>query len=139
MNEIKKVENNVKNVLNHWGFEELSSSIYTALAISGKPLTAREISKHIDYAYSTTINALNNLIKLGYIQKMRDGRKNVYAANTDFVDIIHGERNRLFSLLRETSDEIHKLKSSYKRKLGGVLKMIENAIHYLEKTKKFEE
>jgi len=48
MDRIKTVERNIKQVLNHWGFGEICSSIYAALALSDRPLTAKEISKHID-------------------------------------------------------------------------------------------
>ena len=133
MVKIKDVERNIKQVLNHWGFGEICSSIYAALALSDRPLTAKEISKRIDYAYTTTINALNKSIGLRHIRKMRQGRKNVYYIDSDLSDIIREKLSHFLEILEETEKSIKQLDDGYKKKLEGALKTVTSAIHFLKK------
>ena len=136
MEKVKQVENNLKMVLKHWGFGEICSSIYAALALSDKPLTAREISNHINYAYTTTINALNHAIGLRHIKKMRLGRKNVYTIDADMADIINERLNHFLKLLESTEKSILQLDEKYKEKLRGAYKTINNAINILKKIRR---
>jgi len=138
MDKIKNVEYNIKQVLNHWGFGEICSSIYAALALSDRPLTAKEISKHIDYAYTTTINALNRSIVLGHIRKMRQGKKNVYYINSDLSDIIREKLNHFLEVLEETEKSIKQLDDGHKERLKGALKTVSSATQFLKKLKKME-
>ena len=138
MDKIKTVERNIKQVLNHWGFGEICSSIYAALALSDRPLTAKEISKHIDYAYTTTINALNRSIGLGHIRKMRQGRKNVYYIDSDLSDIIKEKLSHFLEILEETEKSIKQLDDRYRERLKGALKTVDSAIQFLKKMKKTE-
>ena len=138
MDRMKIVERNIKQVLNHWGFGEICSSIYAALALSDRPLTAKEISKHIDYAYTTTINALNRSIGLGHIRKMRQGRKNVYYIDSDLSDIIKEKLSHFLEILEETEKSIKQLDDRYRERLKGALKTVDSAIQFLKKLKKTE-
>ena len=138
MDKIKTVERNIKQVLNHWGFGEICSSIYAALALSDRPLTAKEISKHIDYAYTTTINALNRIIGLGHIRKMRQGRKNVYYIDSDLSDIIKEKLRHFLEILEETEKSIKQLDDRYRERLKGALKTVDSAIQFLKKMEKTE-
>jgi DNA-binding transcriptional regulator GbsR (MarR family) len=138
MDRMKIVEGNIKQVLNHWGFGEICASIYAALALSDRPLTAKEISKHIDYAYTTTINALNRSIGLGHIRKMRQGRKNVYYIDSDLSDIIKEKLSHFLEILEETEKSIEQLDDRYRERLKGALKTVDSAIQFLKKMKKTE-
>ena len=138
MDRMKIVERNIKQVLNHWGFGEICASIYAALALSDRPLTAKEISKHIDYAYTTTINALNRSIGLGHIRKMRQGRKNVYYIDSDLSDIIKEKLSHFLEILEETEKSIKQLDDRYRERLKGALKTVDSAIQFLKKMKKTE-
>ena len=128
---MKKIERKLRNVLRHWGFGEIESAIFATLATSDG-LTAQEISHSIGYAYSTTINSLNNLIRLGYVERMRGDKKFIYFANLDFVKIMERESKKISSLLRELFDEIHEIEDSYKDRLKKLKAKIEKAIKYLE-------
>ena len=138
MDKIKTVERNIKQVLNHWGFGEICSSIYAALALSDRPLTAKEISKRIDYAYTTTINALNRTIGLGHIRKMRQGRKNVYYIDSDLSDIIKEKLRHFLEILEETEKSIKQLDEEHRKRLKGALKTVDSAIQFLKKMEKTE-
>ncbi|HEC81077.1 MAG TPA: hypothetical protein ENI42_01445 [Thermoplasmatales archaeon] len=136
MNKIKQVENNLKTVLKHWGFGEICSAIYATLALSTKPLTAKEISKRINYAYTTTINALNHSIRLRHIKKMRQGKKNVYHIDADLADIIKEKLDYFIELLEDTENSIQQLDEGYRKKLKKALKTVDNAIKFLRKMRK---
>jgi len=135
MDKIERVKNNLKEVLKHWGFGEICSSIYATLALSDKPLTAKEISDHINYAYTTTINALNHAIGLRHIKKMRQGKKNVYYINSDLSYIIKEKLEQFLRILEETENSIKHLDRKYRKKLENALKTVNNATQYLKKIK----
>jgi len=139
MGKIKDVERNIKQVLNHWGFGEICSSIYAALALSDRPLTAKEISKRIDYAYTTTINALNKSIGLRHIRKMRQGRKNVYYIDSDLADIIREKLGHFLEILEETEKSIRQLDEGHRERLKEALKTVSSATLFLKKMKKVDE
>lgn len=130
--EIENVEENIKQIFRHWGFGELCSSIYAALALSDHPLTAKEISEHIEYAYTSTINALNKSIELGHIRKMRQGRKNVYYMNCDLADIVKENLRQFFEILKQTEKSIKQLDERYKKRLEDLLKVVTDAIDFLK-------
>ncbi len=136
MDKIKQVENNLKMVLRHWGFGEICSSIYATLAVSDRPLTAKEISERINYAYTTTINALNHSIGLRHIKKIRENGRNVYTIETDLSDIIRERLNYFLLLLEETENSIRKLDGNLKAKLRRVFRMIDNAKNFIKKIEK---
>ncbi|MCD6477676.1 MAG: hypothetical protein J7K87_01610 [Candidatus Aenigmarchaeota archaeon] len=134
MNNIKTVEENIKKILNHWGFGEICSSIYAVLSLSDKPLTARELSRKIGYAYTTTINALNHSIGLGHIRKMRKDGSNVYYIDADISDIVKEELIKFVKVLEDTKKSIHTLDEKYRLRLKGLLKTINNSIQFLKKS-----
>ena len=135
MDKIKQVENNLKMVLRHWGFGEICSSIYATLALSEKPLTAKEIAKRINYAYTTTINALNHAIGLRHIRRIRQDGKNVYTIEADLADIVNERLSHFLKLLEDTEKSIRQLDKKYRDKLKGAFKTIDNAINFLKKLK----
>jgi len=133
MDKIKQVENNLKMVLKHWGFGEICSSIYATLAVSDRPLTAREISNRINYAYTTTINALNHAIGLRHIKKMRQGKRNVYTIDTNIDEIIKDRLKYFLELLENTKKSILQLDENYKARLKDSIGTISKAISFIKK------
>lgn len=136
--EIKNVEENIKLLFKHWGFGEICSSIYAALALSDHSLTAKEISEHIDYAYTSTINALNKAIELGHIGKMREGKKNVYYIDSDLSDIIKENLRHFLEILEDTEKSIDQLDESHRERLQDFLKTLDSAIQFLRELEKTE-
>jgi predicted transcriptional regulator len=133
MAEMLHVERNIKDVLSHGGFDEIDASIYTALTLAGEPMTATEIADGIGYAYSTTINALNRLIRLGHVSKHRRGRRNIYYPATDLTGIIQAELHRFVSLLKQTAHSIQQL-DEQRQRIDDVLDMVHRSIRFLENT-----
>lgn len=125
------ISRKLKKILKQWGFGEVEADIFAHLSTSDG-LTAKEISDKIGYAYSTTINSLNNLIRMGYVERSKKERKFVYFANLDFVKIIEREISKTSNLLKELKNEICKLEDKYKSKLRELVLKIEHAIKYLE-------
>lgn len=138
MNQIQQVERNIKSVLSHGGFEEIESSIYAALALADAPMTAREIADEINYAYTTTINALNHLIKLGHVSKRRQGRKNVYHLATDLTSIVKEDIRSFITLLKRTARSIQQLDRQHRQRIDNVLDMVNRSIAFLRNTTEVE-
>ena len=132
------MKNNLKEVLKHWGFGEICSSVYATLALSDKPLTAKEISSHINYAYTTTINALNHAIGLRHIKKMRRGKKNVYYIDSDLSYIVKEKLEQFLRILEKTERSIKYLDEGYKKKLENALKTVNDAINFLKKLRRIK-
>lgn len=128
---MKKIEEKLKRLLKHWGFEDIESAIFATLMTSDG-MTAEEIANSIGYAYSTTINSLNNLSRMGYIERVRRDRKFVYFPKIDFVKIINSEMGKISSMLREIASEFRS-KISYRKKFSKLAEKIEEAIKYIER------
>lgn len=127
----EKVRKKLRNVLKEWGLGEAEAEIFATLATSDG-LTAKEISDELGYAYSTTINCLNNLRRMGYVERSKKKRKFVYFANTDFASLVEREIKKITSSLKEIVREIHELEDRYKNRLKELAMRIEKAIKYLE-------
>jgi len=127
----QKIRKKLSNVLKEWGLGEAEAEIFATLATSGG-LTAKEISDELGYAYSTTINCLNNLRRMGYVERSKEKRKFIYFANTDFAGLVEREIKKMTSSLKEIVREIHKLEDRYRNKLKELAVRIEKAIKYIE-------
>lgn len=133
----EKAYSNLRKVMKHWGFGEASSSIYALLSVSDRPLTAREIAEHVGYAYSSVVNELNRLLREGFLERWREGRRYVYSAETDFLKIIKNERNRLIGMLEEAKSYLQEVKT---REMHELVENIEIALRYLrEVNRRFED
>jgi hypothetical protein len=64
VNPVDRAIRRVKAMMMNWGLGEGCSFIYAVLITAHKPLSADEIGKKTNYAYSSTINYLNTLIRL---------------------------------------------------------------------------
>ena len=136
VDEVKKVQDNLKMVLKHWGFGEICSSMYAVLALSNESLTAKELSDRIGYAYTTTINALNHSMGLGHIKKMRQGGRYVYYIDADLADIVKEKLDQFLDILEKTENSIQQLDKNLKRKLKTSLKTVDDAIKFLRNIRK---
>ncbi|MBC7129373.1 MAG: BlaI/MecI/CopY family transcriptional regulator [Thermoplasmatales archaeon] len=128
---MKKIKEKLKRLLKYWGFEDIESEIFATLMTSDG-LTAEEIANSIGYAYSTTVNSLNSLARMGYIERVRKQRKFVYSAKIDFVKIIEQEMRKISSMLKEIANDF-KGKISYRKKFSKLAQKIEEALKYIEK------
>ncbi|RJS78365.1 hypothetical protein CW713_09555, partial [Methanophagales archaeon] len=89
----------VKAMMMNWGFAEGCSSVYAVLIASREPLSAKEIGERTSYAYSSTINYLNTLIRIGLVERVRSIKRNVYMANVNFVELIRTEHEKVMAYL----------------------------------------
>jgi DNA-binding transcriptional regulator GbsR (MarR family) len=112
----------------NWGFGEGCSFIYAVLITSRKPLSAEEIGEKANYAYSSTINYLNTLIRMGLVERARSVRKYLYVANVNFVELIKAEREKVKGYLNQLGAELEGIKD-----LEHLSEKVEHAIAYLRR------
>ncbi|MCK4476537.1 MAG: helix-turn-helix domain-containing protein [Methanophagales archaeon] len=117
----------VKAMMMNWGFGEGCSFIYAVLITSREPLSAEEIGERTNYAYSSTINYLNTLIRMGLVERVRSIRKNLYVANVNFVERIKAEREKVKGYLNQLGAELEGIKD-----LEHLREKVERAIAYLK-------
>ncbi len=118
----------VKALMMNWGFAEGCSAIYAVLIASREPLSAEEIGKKADYAYSSTINYLNTLIRIGLVERVRSIKKNVYTANVNIVELIRTEHGKVMAYLKQLDDALKGEKD-----LEHLSEKVEHAIAYLNR------
>ena len=126
-----KVRKKLREVLKRWGFGEIEADVFATLATKDN-MTANEIAREVGCAYSTTINSLNALRRMGYVERSRKDRKFIYSANLDFVRIIDEEMSRISGLLKELKKELAELKGKYKEGLKELAFKVEKALKYIE-------
>jgi DNA-binding transcriptional regulator GbsR (MarR family) len=126
-NPVDRAVRRVKAMMMNWGFGEGCSIIYAVLITTHKPLSAEEIGERTNYAYSSTINYLNTLIRLGLVERFREFRKNRYVANVNFVELIKAERERVKSYLKQLGSDLEGIKD-----LEPLRDKVESAIAYLK-------
>ena len=133
-NPVDRIIRGVKAMMMNWGLGEGCSSIFAVLLASCEPLSAEEISERTSYAYSSTINYLNTLIKLGLVARFRRIRKNRYLANVNLVELIKAERGRVMGYLNLLRDDLEGIKE-----LEHLSENVERAINYLRGVENAEE
>jgi DNA-binding transcriptional regulator GbsR (MarR family) len=129
----ERIVRRVKVMMMNWGLGEGCSSIYAVLIASCEPLSAEEISTRTSYAYSSTINYLNTLIRMGLVARFRRIRKNRYLASVNFVELIKAERERVMGYLNQLRDDLDGIKD-----LDHLSEKVEHAIDYLRRAEPAE-
>ncbi len=128
LNPVDHAVRRVKAMMMNWGFGEGCSFIYAVLITSCEPLSANEIGERTNYAYSSTINYLNTLIKMGLVERVRSLRKNLYVANVNFVDLIKAEREKVKGYLNQLNADLDGIKD-----LEPLSEKVDRAIAYLKR------
>ncbi|MFZ2070468.1 MAG: helix-turn-helix domain-containing protein [Halobacteriota archaeon] len=131
---IDRVVRHVKTMMMNWGFAEGCSFIYAVLITSREPLSVKEIGELTNYAYSSTINYLNTLIRMGLVERVRSIRKNWYMANVNFVDLIKAEREKVKGYLNQLDADLEGIKD-----LEHLSNKVERAIAYLKRIESTED
>jgi len=127
-NPVDRAVRRVKAMMQNWGFGEGCSFIYAVLITSREPLSAEEIRERTNYAYSSTINYLNTLIRMGLVERVRRVRKNLYVANVNFVERIKAEREKVKGYLNQLGADLEGIKE-----LEHLREKVERAIAYLRR------
>ena len=103
---VDRVVRRVKAMMQNWGLAEGCSFVYAVLIASREPLSAEEIGERTSYAYSSTINYLNTLIRIGLVERVRSIKRNVYMANVNFVELIRTEHEKVMAYLNQLDDTL---------------------------------
>jgi len=127
-----KTYESLRRVMIHWGFGDLESAIYALLVMKQKPMTAKEIANEIGYAYSSVVNALNQLRRHEMIERKKGGKCYTYSAVIDFIRIIRNERMKVRNFLTEAKMALEAEDGEY----AELLKHLEEGIEYLGKMEK---
>ena len=123
---MERIVGRVKAIMMNWGVGEGCSFVYAILIAAGEPLSAEEIGERTDYAYSSTINHLNTLIRMGLVTRIRRIRKNLYRANMNFVELIKAERARVMGYLNQLREDLEGVKD-----LEHLKEKVDRALLYL--------
>ena len=123
-----KAYQSLKDVMIHWGFGHTEASIYALLALSSRPMTAKEIAKKIGRSYSLVVNEINKLIRNGLVIRNKSEKCYYYSAVIDVIKIIKNERGKVINLLSQTKDC---LENVYNNSFEGLKRHLEEAIKYL--------
>jgi DNA-binding transcriptional regulator GbsR (MarR family) len=118
----------MKALMMNWGLAEGCSAIYAVLIASREPLSAEEIGKKADYAYSSTINYLNTLVRIGLVERVRSIKKNVYMANVSIVELIRTEHEKVMAYFKQLDDALKGEKD-----LELLSEKVEHALAYLRR------
>lgn len=129
---IKKIENKIAEIMKHYGLGDCEASIIATLSTHGE-MTAKEIAEKTGYAYSTIVNSLNYLRRIGFVKKGKINRLCIYSTDLDFIKMIEEDRKKLSNLLDTLREEIKIIEDKYKDKLSNLVLKIENALKYLKK------
>jgi len=119
--------NALKKVMIHWGFGDIEATIYALLVLKKKPMSAREIAEVVGYAYSSVVNALNQLRRHELVERDKSGKCYSYNAVIDFVKIIKNERRRVMKFLSEAKEALKNEKEDYTE----LIQHLEDGIKYL--------
>lgn len=123
-----KAYKNLRDLLIHWGFTNMEASIYALMALSQKPMGAREIAEKLNRAYSSVVNELNKLLRYGIVERSKGDRCYQYSAVIDLIGIIHMERRKLIRMLSNIKDS---LESMRRERYGDFINHLEEALEYL--------
>ena len=134
MRDLKKhrTYDSLRRVMIHWGFGDLESAIYALLVMNQKPMTAKEIANEIGYAYSSVVNALNQLRRHDMVERKKSGKCYTYSAVIDFIRIIKNERLKVKNFLTEAKMALEEENGEY----AELLEHLEEGIRYLGKLEK---
>ncbi|MCD6480939.1 MAG: BlaI/MecI/CopY family transcriptional regulator [Thermoplasmata archaeon] len=128
---IEKIEKKVANIMRHYGLGEAEAKVMGALATRGE-MSAKEISSHTGYAYSTVINTLNFLKRMGMVERRKKGRTSFYSAEVDFLEMMKEERERILNIFHELKEDMNSLKKKSREKMRKLVESVEKSIRYMK-------
>jgi len=128
----QKVFTALRKVMLHWGFTHIEASVYSLLLLKKKAMSAREIAEEIGYAYTSVVNALNQLKRFQLVEREKRGKCYFYTPVNNIVEIIRNERRIVRSYLIEVREALKKGGEKY----SELLKYVEEGIKYLGKMDK---
>ncbi len=128
-----KAFQSLKDVMIHWGFGDTEASIYALLALSAKPMTAKEIAEKVGRAYSSVVNELNKLIRHGMVTRSKGEKCYHYSAVIDVIKIIRNERRKVINLLTEVRNDLEEM---YDESVEELKNHVEEALKYLGELEK---
>ncbi len=130
---MEEIKNLFKKMVSYLGLDESSSTVYTTLYFSEKPLTVKEIVEKSGYSIARVYASLSILMDMNLVEKKRDMGQIVLVANPNFTILFENfKKNLMINYLKplselENKDKIINTLSYYSKKLyESFLIMIDN-------------
>ncbi len=130
---MEEIKNLFKKMVSYLGLDECSSTVYTTLYFSEKPLTVKEIVDKSGYSIARVYASLSILMDINLVEKKRDMGQIVLSANPNFTILFDNFKKNLmmnylkpFSELEEKDKTITTLVYYSKRLYENFLSMIDN-------------
>ncbi|MDP8011231.1 MAG: helix-turn-helix domain-containing protein [Thermoplasmata archaeon] len=90
-----EIKNLLKKLMLFLGLDEASSTIYSTLAVSEKPLTIKEIIDKTNYSIARVYASLGKLIKEDLVEKIRQNGSIKFIANINFINVFENRRKEI--------------------------------------------
>ncbi|MGC8610626.1 MAG: helix-turn-helix domain-containing protein [Thermoplasmata archaeon] len=120
---MEEIKNLFKKMVSYLGLDESSSTVYTTLYFSEKPLTVKEIVEKSGYSIARVYASLSILMDMNLVEKKRDMGQIVIVANPNFTILFENfKKNLMINYLKPLSeldnrDKIINTLSYYSKKL----------------------
>jgi|GEM_PF-1142065 len=95
MKEVEYLRSILKKLMLYLGLDEASSTIYSTLAVSEKPLTIKEIIDRTNYSIARIYASLGILIKEDLVEKLRKNGSVKFVANINFINVFENRRKEI--------------------------------------------
>ncbi|MGC8700062.1 MAG: helix-turn-helix domain-containing protein [Thermoplasmata archaeon] len=127
-----EIKNLLKKLMLFLGLDEASSTIYSTLAVSEKPLTIKEIIDKTNYSIARVYASLGKLIKEDLVEKIRQNGSIKFIANINFINVFENRRKEIMDNFlkplidysgREENESIKEI-IEYARKIYDYFKIV---------------
>lgn len=95
MVDLDYLRNILKKLMLYLGLDEASSTIYSTLAVSDKPLTIKDIIDRTNYSIARVYASLGILIKEDLVEKIRENGSVKFMANINFINVFEKRRKEI--------------------------------------------
>jgi DNA-binding transcriptional regulator GbsR (MarR family) len=127
----ERIVGGLSRLLRSLGTKDAYARVYSALALSARGLTARELARRTRYSLGSLSLHLGGLERSGLVSRVRRGRTYVFRSESDLVAryrerISEMLRSELLPLRGDLEDAIRRLRSGRERDPeGGLLRSLQ--------------
>lgn len=95
MSDLDYLRNILKKLMLYIGLDEASSTVYSALAVSEKPLMIKEIIERTNYSIASIYASLGLLMEENLVEKIRENGSVKFIANINFINVFEKRRKEI--------------------------------------------
>ncbi len=123
----------IKKLMKNIGLNDSSCMVYAVLSISEKPLSIREIAEKTGYSITMVYSSIKDLMENNLVERIKTGRKSLYSANINFIDVFEKRRKRLMEEYLLPLSNIDLNKYSRNPKIKEIKNYAKNVYEYFKK------